>query len=243
MEKTLAVILAAGRSTRWKSKVTKLVHPLGGKPLIRWVADACLGCGIERLIFVVSHQAERVIATLGKEYEYVYQQEPLGTGHALLQAADLLAGFDGDILVLAADSPFLTSGILTQLISHHRTVSSDATILTGRIRDPGSYGRIVRDSDGQVSKIVEAKDASPEQLKIDEVNSATYCFRASSILPLLSLIGNDNVKGEYLLTDVIRIARDQGLKIESFVSPDAKVIRGVNTKEDFRIATSLLELN
>jgi bifunctional UDP-N-acetylglucosamine pyrophosphorylase/glucosamine-1-phosphate N-acetyltransferase len=243
MDRIAAVILAAGKSTRWKSEVTKLVHPLGNKPLVRWVADACLECGIKRLIFVVSHQAERVISALGKDYEYVYQHEPLGTGHALLQAADHLADFDGDVLVLAADSPFVSAEILKQLISHHHEASSHATILTGRIDDPGAYGRIVRGPDGQVQEIVEAKDATPEQRTIEEVNSATYCFAASSILPLLPLIDNDNVKGEYLLTDVIRIARERGLRIESFVSPDPNVIRGVNTKEDFEIASRLLTLN
>ncbi len=240
MGNVVAVILAAGKSTRIESPVTKLLHPLGDKPLIRWVVDACTECGISSLIFVVGYQAERLKETLGDSHEYVFQLEPLGTGHALMQANELLSDHDGDLVVLAGDAPFVNSNILAELISHHRKTRSKATILTGRLDDPGAYGRIVRDSEGMVERIVEAKDATPEELKIDEVNSATYCFDARSILPLLHLIDNKNRKEEYLLTDVIEIARKHHLKVESFISPDPNVVRGVNTEEDFEIARRLL---
>lgn len=236
----IAVILAAGKSTRLKSPVSKLLHPLGDKPLIRWAADACEECGISRLIFVVGHQSERIKETLGDSYEYVLQLEPLGTGHALMQVHGLLRGYDGDLLVLAGDAPFVRSNIIEDLVSHHKKTKSKATILTGLLEDPGAYGRIIRNNEGMVERIVEASDANSEQLKIHEVNSAIYCFDARSILPLLRMINNKNRKREYLLTDVVKIARENDLKVESLVSPDPNVVRGVNTEEDFAIARNLL---
>lgn len=241
MERVVAVILAAGKSTRVKSPVTKLLHPLGKKPLIRWVVDACEGCGISTLILVVGYQANRIRETLGDTHRYVLQSEPLGTGHALMQVNKLLSDYDGDLVVLAGDAAFMNPSILADLISHHRKTESKATILTGILEDPAAYGRIVRDSEGMVERIVETKDATVEELQIHEVNSATYCFDARKILPLLHLINNKNKKEEYLLTDVIKIAREHGLKVESLVSPDSNVVRGVNTEEDFEIARKLLE--
>jgi bifunctional UDP-N-acetylglucosamine pyrophosphorylase/glucosamine-1-phosphate N-acetyltransferase len=220
--------------------VTKLLHPLGNKPLIMWVADACEQVGISRLVFVLGHQGERIREVLGQSYEYVEQLEALGTGHALMQARELLTGWSGDLVVLAGDAPFVRSDVIAGLVAHHRETGSKATILTGRLKDPGAYGRIVRDNEGKVTRIVEARDASPRELEIKEVNSAAYCFDARAILPLLDLIGNDNEKGEYLLTDVIWIAWERDLAVETFVSPDPNVVRGVNTEEDFRIARDLL---
>jgi bifunctional UDP-N-acetylglucosamine pyrophosphorylase/glucosamine-1-phosphate N-acetyltransferase len=217
-----------------------LLHPLGNKPLIKWVADACEDAGISHLVFVLGHQGERIKEVLGQDYEYVEQLEALGTGHALLQARQLLTGWSGDLVVLAGDAPFVRPEVITGFVTHHRETGSHATILTGRLRNPGAYGRIVRNSEGQVTRIVEARDASPEELNIREVNSAAYCFDAQAILPLLDLIGNDNEKGEYLLTDVIWIAREHGLGVETFVSLDPNVVRGVNTEEDFRIARDIL---
>lgn len=240
MKRVVAVILAAGKSTRIKSPVTKLLHPLADKPVIRWVVDACKGCGISRIILVVGHQSDRIKEVLGMEYEYVLQLEALGTGHALMQAEKVLKGYDGDLLVLAGDAPFVNPEILEKLIEHHRKTSSNATILTGRLEDPASYGRIVRNAKGVVERIVEAKDANSEELSIDEVNSGIYCFDAPSILPLLHLIDNKNAKHEYLLTDVIKIAREHNLKVETFVSPDPNIVRGVNTEGDFEIARKLL---
>jgi len=240
IERVVAVILAAGKSTRIKSPVTKLLHPLGDKPLIGWVVDACEGCGISDLILVVGHQATGIKQVFGDRYRYVLQSQPLGTGHALMQVNTLLYDFDGDLLVLAGDAAFVTSNVLEKLLSRHRKTGSKATILTGMLEDPGAYGRIVRDAQGTVSRIVEAKDASAEELKIHEVNSATYCFDARDILPLLSLINNKNRKQEYLLTDIIRIAREHKLKVESLISSDPNIVRGVNTEEDFEIARELL---
>ena len=240
MRKLAAVILAAGKSTRMKSELTKLLHPLGGKPLIQWVVDACRNCGISRIILVVGHQAEKIEQTLGETCEYVFQREPLGTGHALMQAERSLTGYDADLLVLVGDAPFVTPDILREFIAYHQRTGSHVTILTGRLEDPASYGRIVRDEGGRVERIVEAKDAGPQELRINEVNSAIYCFDAPAILPLLHLIDNENAKHEYLLTDVIKIARERNLRVDSFVSPDPNVVRGLNSDEDFELARRLL---
>lgn len=239
MKDTVAVVLAAGKSTRMSSGMSKMVHELAGKPLIRYPTDAAREAGVERIIVVVGHAADQVMKTLGDGFTYVHQAEQLGTGHALMQAVPELEGFDGDLLVFNGDSVFLTAECFKELIRHHRRTKAAATILTAVLPDPGAYGRIVRGADGTVLKIVEKRDASLVELKINEVNSGTYVFRAPTVLPLLSEIDAHNAQKEFYLTDVIGLCFGRNLRVETLVSADPSVVLGVNTRKELAQAVRI----
>lgn len=232
----VSVILAAGKGTRMRSGMTKLMHDLCGKPVVRYASEASMKCGIKRNIVVVGHCAEAVYEALGEKFEYVVQKEQLGTGHAFRQALPLLKGFKGDLLVFNGDGPFLTSEIMEQLISHHQRTGAAATILTALLPDPGNYGRIVRGLDGSVVKIVERKDASLVEYKINEVNSGVYCFQSKVVLPLLRELDRHNSQGEYYLTDVIGLIFGRNLPVETVISPDHNVVLGVNDRIELAVA-------
>ncbi len=237
----IGVTLAAGKSTRMEDNLIKVLHRLNNEPIISRVVDSVKDAGIDRQIVMIGHQGEAVRKTLGENFEYIEQKEQLGTGHALLQVVPLLTDYDGHLLVLVGDAPFITSKILRELIDYHLSVDADATILTGYLDEPGSYGRIIRDKDGKVERIVEFKNATREEREIKEVNSAIYCFKARSILPLLPLIDNYNVKGEYLLTDIIKIVYKKGLKICAYCSKDPNIVRGINTAEELELAEEIIK--
>lgn len=237
----IGIILAAGKSTRMKDNLIKVLYKLNNKPIISRIVSSAKDAGIDRQIVIIGHQGEAVRKTLGENFEYIEQKEQLGTGHALLQVVPSLTDYDGHLLVLVGDAPFITSKILRELIDYHLSMDADATILTGYLDDPSSYGRIVREKNGKVERIVEFKDATCEEREIKEVNSAIYCFKAKSILPLLSLIDNDNMKGEYLLTDVIKISYKKGLKICAYCSKEPDIVRGINTAQELELAEEIIK--
>lgn len=226
-----SVILAAGKSTRMKSDTNKVLLPILGKPLIRYQIEALRGTGIERILLVVGFQAERIEAELGKEVEYVLQAEQKGTGHALLQARDKLMplGPDLDIVVTVGDNPFITAGILGDLVRVHSQTGAAATIITAAFDTPPPYGRVIRGTTGRVVKVVEEPDATPEERLIKEVHASIYCFRASLVLPLLDEIRNANVKGEFYLTDIIGILAGHGHTVETLKSAYPRLTLGINT--------------
>jgi bifunctional UDP-N-acetylglucosamine pyrophosphorylase/glucosamine-1-phosphate N-acetyltransferase len=236
---TVAVILAAGKGTRMKSDLPKVLHPLMGKPIVSYVIDACKEAGVKRMILVIGHEADQVRKTLGSEYDYVEQTEQLGTGHALMMAAPKLKDFQGDLLVLAGDTPFLSGEILRALIDKERDTGAAAAMLTAVIDPAGAYGRIVREN-GRIVKIVEARDATPEELKITEVNTSHYCFRAERILPLLSHLETNNDQGEYYLTDVIHMLVKEKEIVESITSDDPNVLMGINHRLHLAEANAIL---
>lgn len=236
----IAVILAAGKGTRMKSDLPKVLHPLMGKPMVSYVLDACAWAGASRTVLVIGHQAGRVRDTLGPDYEYAEQTEQLGTGHALMTAAPLLKNVKADLLVLAGDTPFLTAGILKKLIRKQRRTGAEATLLTAVMDPAGAYGRIVRDGRGRIVSIVEARDASSEQLEITEVNTSHYCFRAETVLPMLKKINTENDQGEYYLTDVIPMLASEGKRIESVTSDDPSVLMGINNRMHLSQAHGIL---
>jgi bifunctional UDP-N-acetylglucosamine pyrophosphorylase/glucosamine-1-phosphate N-acetyltransferase len=226
---TIAVILAAGKGTRMKSDLPKVLHPLMGKPIVSYVIDACKEAGVKRMILVIGHEANQVKETLGPEYDYVEQTEQLGTGHALMMAVPKLKDFQGDLLVLAGDTPFLSGDILHALIDKQRKFDAAAAMLTAVMNPAGAYGRIVR-KNGTILKIVEARDATPEELEITEVNTSHYCFMAERVLPLLAKLQTNNDQGEYYLTDVIHMLVAQQDKVESITSDDPNVLMGINNR-------------
>ena len=228
-----ALILAAGKSTRMKSKRPKALHGLLGKPLLRWAVEAAQGAGASRTVLVVGHQAEVVKETMGPELEYVLQAEQKGTGHAVGMAEALLGDWDGPLLVLPGDAPLLSASLLESLIAHHTHSGAAATLLTAALDEAGSYGRIVRDGEtGRVRGIVEARDATPEQLQIREIGTSVYAFQPSALFAALRLVTPNNAQGELYLTDVIALLAEQGQIVEAVISPDGDVVRGVNNRAE-----------
>jgi bifunctional UDP-N-acetylglucosamine pyrophosphorylase/glucosamine-1-phosphate N-acetyltransferase len=230
MKDIITVILAAGRGTRMVSNMGKLIHELCGQPLVKYVIDASVDCGIKRNIIIIGHNAEEVKEVLGDNFEYVVQKEQAGTGHALMQASRLLKDFEGDLLVLPGDDPFLNPNILKSLISQHKKTHASVTILTAVLPDPGGYGRIVRGHDGEVTKIVERKDAHLREIELREVNSGVYCFNCRTLQELLPELDRRNTQGEYYLTDVIGLMFGRNLRVETVVADDPTVVLGVNNR-------------
>ncbi len=233
-----AVILAAGKSTRMKSDISKLVHPLLGKPIIRHVVEACRDAGIGRIIIVVGHEAEQIRRVLGEEVEYVEQKELLGTGHALMTAAPLLRNFTGDLLVTVGDAPLLSPEFWQELLARHRHTNAAATFAATVFERTFPYGRVLRDAEGHVRAVVEASDCTPEQLQLRELCTSQYCFRAEIVLPLLRAMQPHAPKGEYYLTDIIGILTQHGHSVEAMPPAEARMVLGVNDRRDLMEATA-----
>ena len=237
-----ALILAAGKSTRMKSARPKALHALLGQPLLRWAVDAAQGAGAVRTVLVVGHQAALVQEAMGPELEYVLQAEQKGTGHAVQMAESLLRDWDGPLLVLPGDAPLLSDSLLEALLAHHTHSGAAATLLTAVLDDAGAYGRIVRDADtGRVRAIVEARDASPDQLLIREIGTSVYAFDPAALFDALAQITPQNAQGEYYLTDAVAYLATQGRIVEALVSPDADVVRGVNTRPELVELRALMQ--
>ncbi|HEY7462597.1 MAG TPA: NTP transferase domain-containing protein [Gemmatimonadota bacterium] len=235
-----AIVLAAGESKRMKSRLVKVLHPLAGKPVIAHVLASLRALGARRILVVVGHQRDLVEDALrANDVEFVLQAEPLGTGHALLQCRPLLKGFTGDLLVTAGDTPLLRGETLAGLLARHRERGAAATILTAELGDPTGYGRVLRQGDA-VLGIVEHKDATAEQLRIREVNTSVYCFRAADALPALDRLERENRQGEYYLTDLPSLLRDAPGGMQALRVEDAEEILGINDREQLATAESVL---
>jgi bifunctional UDP-N-acetylglucosamine pyrophosphorylase / glucosamine-1-phosphate N-acetyltransferase len=234
------VILAAGLGTRMKSGVAKALHPLAGRPLIRHVLDAATAVEPEKIILVLGHQADKVrSATTGYRIEIALQREQLGTGHAVRQAVDGLAGTSGPVLVLCADTPLITAETLESVSNLQKRSRAAVTLVTAIVRDPFGYGRVVRGKTG-VLRVVEEKDATPAQKKISEVNAGIYCFDRDFLLSSLALLGKDNAQGEYYLPDAVALARRKKRAVSAFVSASAEEVLGVNSRCDLSRAEAVM---
>jgi bifunctional UDP-N-acetylglucosamine pyrophosphorylase/glucosamine-1-phosphate N-acetyltransferase len=234
-----AVVLAAGKSTRMQSELSKVLHPILGKEIIRYVLDGLLGCGLEAedIVVVAGDNKAGIERLIGGGFRCVLQKEPLGTAHALLSAAGLVAAHPGDLLVLVGDNPYVTGAELKGLIARHRQVRAHCTFISAVFPDsPPPYGRVVRDVQGRIQKVVEEKDASPEELRIREVNASIYLFDNPAVFPLLPRIGCDNAKSEYYLTDIIGILNRKKLKVEAVQAEDCDVAIGINDRWDLQEA-------
>lgn len=225
-----AVILAAGKGTRMKSARAKALFPLCGRPLAAYPIRAAREAGIDRVILVVGHQADAVQAAIGNEAEYALQEPQQGTGHALMCAEEKLRDFTGTIFVHCVDVPLLPAALVSDMLAQHRAQGNAATVLTTVMADAGNYGRIVRTEDGQVARIVEARDASPEERAIREINAGTYCFEAPLIFDVLREITPDNDQKEYYLTDVIERLIARGARVGALIAPDEGTVAGINDR-------------
>ena len=229
--KTAAIVLAAGAGTRMKSDKPKVAHEVLGKPLVNWVLDAAEEAGIERLVTVVGHKREQVIPLVEDRAEIVVQEEQRGTAHAVLSCSDALADFEGSLLVLSGDCPLITSETMKALIDMRESNDAAVVVLTMEMADPTGYGRIIREADGSVARIVEQKDASSEEAAVTECNSGFYCFDAKALFEALGQVGSDNAQGEFYLTDVLEISRNAGRAVLALLAKDPNECLGINTRE------------
>lgn len=235
------IIMAAGKGTRMKSDLAKVLHPLMGRPMIHYVIALAKSLGSERIVAIIGHQKDTVRAELADEnIEFAVQEPQLGTGHAVMQAKPFFADYTGSLVVLSGDAPLLTVDTVRRLLNLHHTKRATATILTAILPDPTGYGRIIRRPDGSVQKIVEQKDATEAEKSVDEINSGIYVFSSPALFAALKNVRNDNSQKEYYLPDVVPmlIAKDQ--KVCAMIAPDAQEISGINTVEQLKEAEVIL---
>ncbi|GGE54005.1 bifunctional protein GlmU [Pullulanibacillus camelliae] len=230
MTNRYAVILAAGQGTRMKSKLYKVLHQVCGKPMIQHIMDQLCALDFEKRITIVGHGAEKVKAQLGDTSEYALQEEQLGTGHAVSQAAGVLESLEGTTVVLCGDTPLITKETIAGLLEHHERAQSAATVLTAYTDNPKGYGRVIRSSKGHLERIVEEKDATPEEKAVAEINSGIYCFDNQKLFRALKKVTNDNAQGEYYLPDVLGILQAEGNTIAAFQSDAFEETLGVNDR-------------
>lgn len=252
MRETKAVILAAGKGTRMKSDLPKVLHAVEGWPMVQHSTERARAAGVGDVIVVVGYRREMVKAALeGWNVRSAVQQEQLGTGHAVAQARSYLEGFEGNVVVLYGDMPLLGEETIRSLIQRRDETDAAGVILTIVLDNPPDFGRIVRDEAGQVRRVVEVKDASPEELAIDEVNVGAYCFDCQRLLPALDQLRDDNEQGEFYLTDTVEILTQQGHRVETVVTPNLEEVLGINDPihlafaeklSDIQYAESLYEL-
>lgn len=238
------LVLAAGLGTRMKSGQAKVLHQLGGRPLIVHVCRAAASLNPRMIYVVIGHQAEEVRAAVESEFgnaqvRFVNQLEQRGTGDAVTAAKDALAGADSTILILSGDVPMVRAETLAKLIQQHEVDNAPCTMLTVRLDNPTGYGRIVRDEAGRFVKIVEHKDATEDERQIREVNAGIYCFESQKLFAALARVKPVNKQGEYYLTDVPRILRDDG-HVGIYQHADAREVSGVNTRADLAEFENLL---
>jgi len=229
--KTAAIILAAGAGTRMKSDKPKVAHEVLGKSLVNWVVDAANEAGIDRIVTVVGHKREQVEPLVAGKSDIAVQVEQRGTADAVLACKDALADFDGSVLVLSGDSPLITAETMRALADLRARENAAVVVLTMHPADPFGYGRIIRDENDQVERIVEQKDATPEEAAVGECNSGFYCFDAKALFEALEQVGSDNAQGEFYLTDVLEISRRAGRPVLAMSAQDDTECLGINTPE------------
>lgn len=219
-----------------KSRYPKVLHELAGRPMLHYVLEAAWEAGVARPVVVAGYgfdavsEAARQAAPPGAGVEVVRQEPQLGTAHALLQAQAALRDFSGELLVLCGDTPLLTAGTLRELVAHHRSTGAAGTVLTADLDDPAGYGRVIRDGAGRVCRIVEQRDASPEELAVREINTGIYCFSSPRVFAYARQVTPENAQGEYYLTDVVRLMVADGLRVSSWPAPRVEEVLGINDR-------------
>jgi UDP-N-acetylglucosamine diphosphorylase/glucosamine-1-phosphate N-acetyltransferase len=239
------LILAAGKGTRMKNPgKAKVMYEICGRPMIDYVANLAGAIGSNRTIAVVGHERQSVTRFLRGSHptiEYVTQEPQLGTGHAVMQAQEVLSNFSGDVLVLSGDVPLLTQQTVDGMLRLHASTDSIATILTAVLDEPGAYGRIIRKDDGSVKKIVEQRDASTDELKVNEINSGIYVFDRAKLFEALESVRPQNSQNEYYLTDVFASFSRHGLPVSAIPAEDPAEVLGINTVEQLHEAQRVME--
>ena len=234
------IIIAAGKGTRMKSKHSKLIQKIYDKELVKRVRDLAVEIGSKKIITVVGHMREQVKEVLGSTVDFVVQEELLGTGHAVMQAAPLLKDKKGKVVILYGDVPIIRSETIELLIEKSIESKEAATVLTAVYENPTGYGRIIRDEGGAIETIREEKDATEEERQINEINAGIYCFDIDVLLEALKEIKPNNIQKEYYLTDAIEIISNKGLRTGAFTVEDNTEILGVNDRAQLELITRIL---
>lgn len=243
MGEVAAIVLAAGKSTRMKSDLPKVLHELCGRPMLSYVLNACRLAGVDRLIVVIGHGKEKVMQTFEHDHDitWVEQTEQRGTGHAVLCCKEALGNFEGTVIVIAGDMPLVRRETLCELIDARETGNLAVTIATTYLDDPTGYGRIVRDEEGMLQRIVEHRDCTEEEREINEVNPSYYCFDAQKMLTALQQLKPSASKGELYLTDAIAILREHGDRVSAEVIVPDEEATGINSRLDLTHVGRLMQ--
>lgn len=243
MSEKVAIILAAGVSSRMNTKLPKVLHEVCGRPMLAYVIDACRQAGVEKLYVIVGYGKEQVIDYFSddKNIVWIEQKEQKGTGHAVMCCKQQLVDFDGDTLVICGDMPLIRAEIVKTLIEKHQKETSAATLATAILDDPNGYGRIIRDGYGNIQGIVEDGDCNPQQKAIKEVNPSYYCFKNKILFDSLEKITPDNVKKEYYLTDALHLIIEAGHKVVAVTAVAAEDAMGVNSRQQLSEAGKIMQ--
>ena len=234
-----AIILAAGKGTRMKSKYPKVVHKVCGKEMVNHIIDVSKKSGVKDVVTILGHESEVVKSVLPEDTMIAMQTEQLGTGHAVKMAKEYIN--DNDIIViLCGDTPLIKEETLKRLFDYHIENDYIATVLTTKVDNPTGYGRVIRDENGDLLKIVEQKDGNAEELAVNEINSGIYCFQGQRLRESLDLLDNNNAQGEYYLTDTIKILRDKGFKVGAYNGSTIEELMGVNSRLELSKAETLM---
>ncbi|WP_419513367.1 bifunctional UDP-N-acetylglucosamine diphosphorylase/glucosamine-1-phosphate N-acetyltransferase GlmU [Lactobacillus kimbladii] len=239
--KKFVIVLAAGKGTRMKSKLYKVLHQVCGKSMVEYVVEAAQAIKPDKIVTIVGNGAEEVKKVLADKSEFVLQKKQLGTGDAVLTASDELAAEKGATLVITGDTPLFTSQTFQKLFDYHQSKGNAATVLTAQAPNPYGYGRIIRDDQDNVLRIVEQKDATAAELKINEINTGVFCFDNQLLFSALKKVDNHNAQGEYYLTDVLEILRNKGQRIGAYKMPDFSESLGVNDRSALAQATKIMQ--
>ncbi len=243
MKPTAAIILAAGAGTRMVTDLPKVLHEVCGRPMLAYVLDACRQAGIERMLVVVGYEAEQVRRTFAEDADitWILQSEQNGTGHAVMVCREALGDFDGNCVVLCGDGPLTRAETLSSLIDKHEQTHSVATLATAMVEDPTGYGRIVRDTSGNLEGIVEHADCTEAQRSICEVNPSCYCFDTRQLFEALDQVKPENVKGEYYLTDALHIIIDAGKRATAITSLEKQDVLSINSRQQLAGVSKVMQ--
>ena len=237
------IILAAGEGKRMKSTLAKVLHPVGGVPMLTHSIAAARAAGSQRIVVVIGHQGEQVRALYrADDLLFAEQREQLGTGHAVLQAREFFRDYEGAIVILCGDVPLILPETVRALYDHHRSQGATVTVLTTQPPDPTGYGRIVTADDGSILKIVEERDATVEEKSIREINTGIYCVESDFLFMAVAGLGNRNAQKEYYLTDIVERARKNGRRTTALLAADPMEVMGINTPEELATASRLMEM-
>lgn len=240
MDRVSAIILAAGRGTRMKSKKPKILHQVAGKPMINCIIDQLKKFKLDKIVVVIGSEEASMHNHEEHKIKYVFQKIKLGTAHAVLQSRGEFQGYKGDIFVLNGDVPLITYETLNDLLKEHRNSFAVLSLLTAAVPDPAGYGRVIR-KEGEIFKIVEELDADDYIKKINEINAGTYCFKGDHLFPVLKKIRKNPVKNEFYLTDAVEILNQQGSKIHTYQVKDNNEILGVNRRHELAKANIIMQ--
>jgi bifunctional UDP-N-acetylglucosamine pyrophosphorylase/glucosamine-1-phosphate N-acetyltransferase len=243
MKKIAVIMLAAGKSTRMKSSLVKVLHPIAGQPMIKYSLEVVKKIKPEKTIIVIGYQADKVRSALGDDPSLVFVDQPdqLGTGHAVICTRPALADFHDTVLIICGDVPLLRRETLQSLLSYHEDKGSHLTVLTTRVPEPTGYGRVCKDTLGGIVRIVEEKDATLTEKLIREVNTGIFCVDADFLFSALEKIGNANAQGEYYLTSIVDVAAQSGVHAYYHIAPDCNEVMGINNRLEMSRASEQIK--